>query len=65
MYSLNMPVSRIRTKVREEYEKHRYVNSIQAIDVLLQQSHAEFQVGGRRLARNWKARGLIARNRRR
>ena len=45
MYSLNMPVSRIRTKVREEYEKHRYVNNIQAVDVLLQQSQAEFQVG--------------------
>jgi len=43
MYSLNMPVSRIRTKVREEYEKHRYVSNIQAVDVLLQQSHAEFQ----------------------
>lgn len=40
-----MPVSRIRTKVREEFEKHRYVKNIQAVDVLLQQSHAEFQVG--------------------
>ncbi|KIW75619.1 hypothetical protein Z517_10361 [Fonsecaea pedrosoi CBS 271.37] len=38
-----MPVSRIRTKVREEFEKHRYVNNVQAVDVLLQQSHAEFQ----------------------
>ena len=45
MYSLNMPVSRIRTKVREEHEKHRHVNNLQAIDVLLQQSNAEFQVG--------------------
>ncbi|KAH0846775.1 uncharacterized protein PV07_06679 [Cladophialophora immunda] len=43
LYSLNMPVSRIRTKVREEFEKHRYVNNVQAVDVLLQQSHAEFQ----------------------
>lgn len=47
MYSLNMPVSRIRTKVRQEYEKHRYVNNIQAVDVLLTQSHAEFQVRAR------------------
>ncbi|KAK6365207.1 hypothetical protein LTS17_011439 [Exophiala oligosperma] len=44
MYSLNMPVSKIRTKVRQEFEKHRYVNHLQAVDVLLQQSHAEFQV---------------------
>jgi len=43
MYSLNMPISRIRTRVREEFEKHRYVNNVQAVDVLLQQNHAEFQ----------------------
>ncbi|KAK5372598.1 hypothetical protein LTR20_001628 [Exophiala xenobiotica] len=39
-----MPVSKVRTKMRQEFEKHRYVNNIQAVDVLLQQSHAEFQV---------------------
>jgi len=43
MYSLNMPVSKVRTKVRQEFEKHRYVNNLQAVDVLLQQSQAEFQ----------------------
>jgi NADH dehydrogenase (ubiquinone) 1 alpha subcomplex subunit 6 len=46
MYSLNMPVSKVRTKIRQEFEKHRYVNNVQAVDVLLTQSHAEFQVGG-------------------
>jgi len=45
MYSLNMPVSAIRTKVRQEFERHRYVNQIPVVDVLLFQSHAEFQVG--------------------
>ena len=44
MYSLNMPVSKIRTKVRQEFEKHRYVNQSNAVDVLLAQSHMEFQV---------------------
>jgi NADH dehydrogenase (ubiquinone) 1 alpha subcomplex subunit 6 len=44
MYSLNMPVSAIRTKVRQEFEKHRYVKQLSAVDVLLFQSHAEFQV---------------------
>lgn len=44
MYSLNMPVSKIRTKVRQEFEKHRYVNQTNAIDVLITQSHMEFQV---------------------
>lgn len=46
MYSLNMPVSRVRTKMREEFEKHRYVNNVQAVDVLLTQNNAEFQVRG-------------------
>ncbi len=44
MYSMNMPVARIRAKVREEFEKHRYVNHLQAVDVLLAQGHMEFQV---------------------
>lgn len=44
MYSLNMPVSKVRTKVRSEFEKHRYVNQLGVVDVLLFQSHSEFQV---------------------
>lgn len=44
MYSLNMPVSKIRTKLRSEYEKHRYVNQLPVVDVLLFQGHSEFQV---------------------
>ncbi len=44
MYSLNMPVSKIRTKVRQEFERHRYVNKLSVVDMLLFQHHAEFQV---------------------
>ena len=44
MYSLNMPVSRIRTKVRQEFERHRYVSQLPTVDVLLFQSHSEYQV---------------------
>ncbi|KAL8707838.1 MAG: hypothetical protein Q9220_007192 [cf. Caloplaca sp. 1 TL-2023] len=44
MYSLNMPVSEIRTKVRQEFERHRYVKQLPVIDMLLFQSHSEFQV---------------------
>lgn len=44
MYSLGMPVSAIRTKIRQEFEKHRYVSQLPVVDVLLYQSHAEFQV---------------------
>jgi len=43
MYSLNMPVSALRTKMRQEFERHRFVNQIGVMDVLLFQSHAEFQ----------------------
>ncbi|KAF4221362.1 hypothetical protein CNMCM8980_003424 [Aspergillus fumigatiaffinis] len=43
MYSLNLPVSAIRTKIRQEFEKHRYVQQLGVVDVLLFQSHAEYQ----------------------
>ncbi|KAK1149893.1 hypothetical protein N8T08_003449 [Aspergillus melleus] len=43
MYSLNIPVSAIRTKIRQEFEKHRYVKQLGVVDVLLFQSHSEFQ----------------------
>lgn len=51
MYSLNMPVSKIRTKVRQEFERHRYVNQLKTVDVLLFNSHQEFQVSDDELAR--------------
>ena len=44
MYSLNMPVSAIRTKTRQEFERHRYVSKIKTVDVLIFNSHVEFQV---------------------
>ena len=44
MYSLNLPVSQLRTKVRQEFERHRYVNKLSVVDILLFQSHSEFQV---------------------
>jgi len=43
MYSLNMPVSMLRTKIRQEFERHRYVNQLKTVDVLLFNSHQEFQ----------------------
>jgi hypothetical protein len=52
MYSLNMPVSKIRTKVRSEFEKHRYVNQLGVVDVLLFQSHSEFQVSDTKALEN-------------
>ncbi|KAF2715371.1 NADH dehydrogenase, alpha subcomplex, subunit 6 [Pleomassaria siparia CBS 279.74] len=43
MYTLNLPVSTLRTKVRQEFERHRYVNQLRTVDVLLFNSHQEFQ----------------------
>ncbi|THV84782.1 hypothetical protein D6D29_02889 [Aureobasidium pullulans] len=43
MYSLNMPVSAIRTKMRQEFERHRYVQQLKTVDVLLFNSHQEYQ----------------------
>jgi NADH dehydrogenase (ubiquinone) 1 alpha subcomplex subunit 6 len=44
MYSLNIPVAQLRTKMRSEFERHRFVNQIGVVDMLLFQSHAEYQV---------------------
>ncbi|CAG8983434.1 hypothetical protein HYALB_00000603 [Hymenoscyphus albidus] len=43
MYSLSIPVAQLRTKMRQEFERHRYVNRTDLIDVLLFKSHSEFQ----------------------
>ncbi len=44
MYSLNLPVAQLRTKIRQEFERHRYVNKLPVVDMLLFKSNAEFQV---------------------
>ncbi|EAQ91359.1 hypothetical protein CHGG_03294 [Chaetomium globosum CBS 148.51] len=43
MYSIPHPVSAIRTRMRQEFERHRYVNKLPAVDVLLFQSNADYQ----------------------
>ncbi|MCJ1354355.1 MAG: hypothetical protein MMC33_004343 [Icmadophila ericetorum] len=43
MYSLNVAVSEIRTKIRQEYERHRFVNKLPVVDMLIFQSDAEYQ----------------------
>lgn len=44
MYNLPMPVSVIRTRMREEFERHRFANKLSVVDVLLFKSHADYQV---------------------
>ncbi|KAH8194186.1 hypothetical protein TruAng_011645 [Truncatella angustata] len=43
MYSVPFPVSVIRTRMRQEFERHRYVNKLPVVDVLLMQNNAEYQ----------------------
>lgn len=44
MYNLPMPVANVRTRIRQEFERHRYVTKLSVADVLLFKSHAEYQV---------------------
>ncbi|KAL2678117.1 hypothetical protein IWX47DRAFT_873833 [Phyllosticta citricarpa] len=43
MYTLGFPVSTIRTKIRQEFERHRYVQQLKTVDVLIFHSHSELQ----------------------
>ncbi|KAI0526446.1 complex 1 protein [Xylaria bambusicola] len=43
MYSVPFPVSSIRTRMRQEFERHRYVNKLGVVDVMLMQNNAEYQ----------------------
>ncbi|KYK57840.1 NADH-ubiquinone oxidoreductase B14 subunit [Drechmeria coniospora] len=43
MYNMPMPVSAIRTRIRQEFERNRFVKTLPVVDVLLFKSHAEYQ----------------------
>ncbi|KAK4169261.1 NADH dehydrogenase 1 alpha subcomplex subunit 6 [Cladorrhinum sp. PSN259] len=43
MYSVPHPVSAIRTRMRQEFERNRFVNKLSVIDVLLMKSNADYQ----------------------
>ncbi|KAI1247273.1 hypothetical protein MGN70_011160 [Eutypa lata] len=43
MYNIPFPISTLRTRVRQEFEKHRFVNKQSIVDVLLMQNNAEYQ----------------------
>ncbi|TGJ87622.1 hypothetical protein E0Z10_g1128 [Xylaria hypoxylon] len=43
MYSVPFPVSTIRTRMRQEFERNRYVNKLPVVDVLMVQNNAEYQ----------------------
>ncbi|KAK4227914.1 hypothetical protein QBC38DRAFT_454769 [Podospora fimiseda] len=43
MYSVPHPVSAIRTRMRQEFERNRFVNKLSVIDVLLMKSNVDYQ----------------------
>lgn len=43
MYSVPLPVSVIRTRIRQEFERNRFVNKLPVVDVLLFKGNADFQ----------------------
>lgn len=44
MYNMPLPISAIRTRVRQEFERNRFAAKLPVVDVLLFKSHAEYQV---------------------
>jgi NADH dehydrogenase (ubiquinone) 1 alpha subcomplex subunit 6 len=43
-YALVIPVSAVRSRIRQEFERHRYVQELSVIDVLIFKGIAEYQV---------------------
>lgn len=44
MYNVPLPVSVLRTRIREEFERHRFAKKLPVVDVLIFKSDAEYQV---------------------
>lgn len=44
MYSVPYPISTIRTRIRQEFERNRFVNKLSVVDVLLLKANADYQV---------------------
>lgn len=42
-YDLDIPASQVKTKIRQEFERHRYVNDLAIKNVLYMKSQMEFQ----------------------
>ncbi|PHH87608.1 hypothetical protein CDD83_8634 [Cordyceps sp. RAO-2017] len=43
MYNVPLPISAIRTRVRQEFERNRFAAKLPVVDVLLFKSHSEYQ----------------------
>ncbi|KAM0486021.1 hypothetical protein ACHAPX_000720 [Trichoderma viride] len=43
MYNVPLPISALRTRMRQEFERNRHASNLSVVDVLLFKSHAEYQ----------------------
>ncbi|KAK6466036.1 NADH-ubiquinone oxidoreductase B14 subunit (CI-B14) [Scheffersomyces coipomensis] len=43
IYELDMPVANVKTKIRQEFERQRYVNDLDVSNILLAKGQMEFQ----------------------
>ncbi|KAF8538211.1 NADH-ubiquinone oxidoreductase 14.8 kDa subunit [Trichophaea hybrida] len=43
LYVLNIPTPAIRSKIRQEFERNRYVTQLPVVDMLITKSNMEFQ----------------------
>lgn len=50
MYNVPLPISALRMRLRQEFEKNRFVSKLPVVDVLLFKSHSEYQVRSPRRA---------------
>lgn len=55
MYNVPLPVSVLRTRIREEFERHRFAKKLPVVDVLIFKSHAEYQVCAPSVVRSRRA----------
>jgi len=43
MYNVRHPISTIRTRIRQEFERNRYVTQLRVVDVLIFKGNADYQ----------------------
>lgn len=43
LYLLDVPVPAVRAKIRQEFERHRYVQQLPVVDMLITKANMEYQ----------------------
>ena len=43
LYAANLPATAIRAKIRQQFDKNKYVDDLEAVDILLLKGYQEYQ----------------------